>query len=147
MRLNVSAGRGEFESCPEGGCNSMQVVQSGQEAVLDVRVTFRNGGNCANQGITRLTVTRNGTDVVYTCSNETTTCNSNSRFRVVDGPGCTVDCKFYTDLALTDFTASDVGMYTVEVLFDRVRGADARSISRTFSLELSPSETSGGKCG
>jgi hypothetical protein len=100
---------------------------------------FKNGGSCANQGITWLTVTRNNSDVVYTCSNETAMCNSNSRFRVVDGPGCTSDCKFFFDLELLDFTASDVGVYTVEVLFDSVGESDARSIGRSFFLDLTPS--------
>jgi hypothetical protein len=117
----------------------MQAVQSGQEAVLDVRVIFRNGGNCANQGITRLTVTRNGTDVVYTCSNETATCNSNTRFRVVDGPNCISDCKFFIDLELVDFSESDVGVYAVEVLFNSMGGTGGQSISRTFTLALASS--------
>ena len=111
--------------------------------VLDARVVFRNGGKCANQGISQLTVSNNDSDVIYTCSNEVGfegPCNSdsNSRFRVVSGPDCTSDCKYYVDLILLNFADSDVGNYTVEVLFKRVSDTEERNISRTFSLDIAP---------
>jgi hypothetical protein len=111
-------------------------------------VVFRDGGNCANQAISQLVV-RNGSEVVYTCSNGMEfggPCNSSSRFRVIQGsgPDCPAsNCKYFIDLELLNFTESDAGTYEVDVQFESVGGVQERNISRTFFLQVAASPPTG----
>ena len=113
-----------------------------EDVLIDVRVAFRGGGACANQHISELRVSRDS-EVVYTCLNTRGfegPCNSSDRFLVSNGTNCTEDCKYFVDLELLDFREADVGLYTVEVLFESpMRDAEVENITRRYNLELAPS--------
>ena len=143
--LSLCTGRGEFVSCPDilADCgNITQIVNRQEDVVMDVRVAFRGGGACANQHISQLRVSRDS-EVVYTCLNTMgfeDPCNSSDRFLVLNGTNCTADCKYFVDLQLLDFREADVGLYTVEVLFESLtRDAVVENITRRYNLELAPS--------
>ena len=113
-----------------------------EDVLMDVRVAFRGGGACANERISQLRVFRDS-EVVYTCLNTggfEGPCNSSDRFLVLNGTNCTEDCKYFVKLQLLDFREADVGLYTVEVLFESLPGgAMVKNITRRFNLELAPS--------
>lgn len=110
---------------------------------MDVRVTFVDGGQCANQGIRLLRIERGSLGVVYICSNLVNfegPCNNNlhPRFTVVDAGNCTLDCKYNIRLQLRDFNESDVGPYIVTVIFGTIGDSMLRMIQRRFLFNLMP---------
>ena len=133
----ISVGLGVFEACPNNftGCGTtIQTASPGEDVVFDLKVVFRDGGSCANQAVSMLTLTKDS-EVVYVCSGSEGSCNSNDypRFRVVQGDGCSVDCKYFIDLVLLDFTDSDSGTY-LAVVFLEEGDTVGRNITREFEL-------------
>ena len=134
----VYTGRAYFETCPDGsipqlsGCpfSTIQIVE-GMNALLDVRVTFLDGGSCQNQSIRSLSVTHNGV-LIYVCSNLQGSFNSecspsaDGKY-ILDTSQCSFSddcdsvgselqcCKFRGFLVITNFNASDAGNYTAAV--------------------------------
>ena len=151
------AGRGVFAACPlsdDPGCIDETItVPRGGTGVLDARVTFRNGGSCANQQVRMLRVTRETQPgFVYVCSDlaglQGIPCNNgnNPRITVVDAGGCSpaAACKFNIFLHLTNFTDSDVDVYTIEVDFDASGDTMQRRLRRRISLQIVPASTTTG---
>ena len=135
-----TVGRGEFVSCSDTDCDNItQIVNRQEDVLIDVRVAFRGGGACANERISQLTVSRDS-EVVYTCLNTggfEGPCNSSDRFLVLNGRNCTADqdCKYFINLQLLDFREADVGLYTVEVLFESLSvEAMVRNITRRYNI-------------
>ena len=143
-------GRGVFASCPNSndpGCiDDAITVPRGGIGVLDTRVTFRDGGPCANQGVRVLRVTRERQPgvFVYLCSNlagfqgEPCTNELYPRFTVVDAGGCSpqVACKYNIFLYLTNFNDSDVDVYSIEVIFELLGDTMQRMLRRRISLQI-----------
>ena len=129
------------------GCSDMDNVTFDEDfhgPGLDVRVTFRDGGDCENQTIRRLDVEHNGM-IVYTCSNILSAfalpCESNEKFQVVTDPECSPSCasndlqccKFSIFLNFTSFSTSDVGRYVATVQFFE-DGMQRRLMTKTFNV-------------
>lgn len=146
-------GQGVFASCPDSTPDCMpdetMPVLLGGVAELDARVTFRDGGPCANQGVRLMRVTRDSQqDPVYICSNLRGfegPCNNilHPRFTIMNASNCTKDCKYNIKLQLPNFNESDFGAYTVTVMFESISGVTMqRTIQRTF--RFTPSTGSSG---
>lgn len=157
---NLLTGRAYFQNCngtgtPQPGesgesCSGEEtiVVSNGQEARLDLRVLFRDGGNCENQSIRSLDVMRDGAPI-YSCPNilnsESDPCPSTDKYRA-DSSQCPQDCvggtelqccKFRFFLVIMSVNASDFGQYVASILLED-GGGERTTITKTFLLEMSP---------
>ena len=122
--------------------------------MLDTRVTFRDGGPCANQGVRVLRVKREQQPgvFVYLCSNlagfqgQPCTNELYHRFTVADAGGCSpeVACKYNIYLNLTNFNDSDADVYTIEVVFEPLGDTMQRVLQRRISLQIGPADITTG---
>lgn len=136
-----------FTSCPDE-CADKAIdigVPKGGTAVFDARVMFRDGGACSNQGVQVLQVSKESQeDFVYVCSNldqfQGKPCDNSNypRFTVLGVANCTRDCKYNIFLHLDNFDASDEGLYTIQVNFERLGNTERRILRKRVYFGLIP---------
>ena len=104
------------------------------------------------KGIKHLKVTRNE-EQQYFCSNSfifsTQLCRSTEKFRVEQQQPCSEPnitlCKYDMKLVLLNFSASDEGIYNIEVEFENNNPLDRRMLMRQFNVTLPSGQLSNGK--
>jgi hypothetical protein len=117
-------------------------VPMGGTAVLNVSITHRDGGMCANQDVQVLRVRKDSQadGFVYLCSNlnnfRTMPCSNSSRFTVAPLASSSLECKYNIRLEIRNFTESDVDVYTVEVNFDSIGDTTRRMLTRRIRFLL-----------
>ena len=154
ITLLCLAGEPVFALCQEETCPSIVQINATEnsDAVFDTRITFINGGFCnRTKEIRMLSVTDDNGDLLYSCSNLTSSvnqpCEDNDMFVVEQQqPPCSniAYCKYNIKLIKKNISSSDKGLYNVIVNFNnfgRVRG----EVMQQFHLTLLNKATTNSK--
>ena len=142
------------EAGGEGSCllTEQIAVEIGSNALLDVALLFENGGECRNQIVRTLTLSRvampglppppslfvcsniPGTEFMGLCCDDNRMINTESKFSVIYDTTCERECKYRISLRLNNFNYIDVGLYEAVVSMDEGRIGARRVIKKYFNL-------------